>query len=251
MRSHPLRLLLLLACILANPARSAEPELEALSISVRGKPCSALLLRPADARALLVLAHGQIMDIHHPFMQAISAALARRGIATLRFNFPYAEAKRSQPDAAPLLIESIQAAAREGERLRRGLPLLMGGKSAGGLMAARAARDGLLPGAQGVVVLGYPLHPPGRPSGVNARAVVGLKLPILFVQGTRDPLADLTLITGLVEQIGRNATLHRVQGADHAFALPEGDGRTQEEVYEEMADAIASFAATLAPSHGG
>ena len=249
MRSHPLRLLLLLACMLASPARSAEPE--PLSISVRGKPCSALLLRPPDARALLVLAHGQIMNIHHPFMEAMSAALARRGIATLRFNFPYAEAKLSQPDPGPLLIASIQAAAREGERLRRGLPLLVGGKSAGGMMAARAARDGLLPGTQGVVVLGYPLHPPGRPSGVNARAVVGVKLPILFVQGTRDPLADPKLITGLVEQIGRNATLHQVRGADHAFALPEGDARTQEEVYEGIADAIASFAATLAPSHGG
>jgi predicted alpha/beta-hydrolase family hydrolase len=251
MRSRLLPLPLLLGCLLVSPARSAEPELTALSITVRGKPCSALLLRPADARALLVLAHGQVMSIHHPFMEAISAALARRGVATLRFNFPYAEAKRSQPDAAPLLIDTVQAAAQEGERLRGTLPLLVGGKSVGAMMAARAAGEGRLPGAKGIVILSYPLHAPGRPSGVNARALDGVTQPMLFVQGTRDPLADRTLITALVEKIGKNATLHEVQQADHSFALPEGSGRSQAEVYEEVADAIAAFTATLAPSQGG
>jgi len=251
MRSHPLRLLLPIACLLASPARSAEPELTALSIPVRGKPCSALLLRPADARALLVLAHGQVMNIHHPFMEAISAALARRGVATLRFNFPYAEAKRPQPDAMPLLVESLRAAAQEGERRRGPLPLLVGGKSVGALIAAQAASDGLLPGARGLVILGYPLHAPGRPSAVNAQSLDGVKQPILFVQGTRDSLADLKLITALVEGIGKNARLHEVRQADHSFALPEGSGRSQEEVYDEVADAVAAFAATLAPSQGG
>jgi hypothetical protein len=251
MRSHLPRLLLLLACLLASPARSAEPELTKLSIPVRGKSVSALLLRPADARALLVLAHGQVMSIHHPFMEAISAALARHGVATLRFNFPYAEAKRPQPDAMPLLVESVRAAAQEGERLRGPLPLLVGGKSVGGLVTAQAASDGLLSAARGLVILGYPLHAPGRPSAVNARAVDGVKQPILFVQGTRDALADFKLITALVEQIGENGTLHPVQQADHSFVVPESSGRTQDEVYDEVADAVARFVATLAPSHGG
>lgn len=251
MRSQPLRLVLLLACLLASPARSAEPELTELSIAVRGQPCSALLLRPADARVLLVLAHGQIMHVRHPFMEGISTALARRGVATLRFNFPYAQAKRAQPDAPPLLIEALRAAVQEGERRRGTLPLLVGGKSIGALATAQAASDGALPGAQGIVILSYPLHAPGRPSAVNARALEGVTKPILFVQGTLDPLADPKLIAALVERIGANATLYLVQGADHAFTLPQGSLRSPEEVYEEMADAIAAFAATLAPSQGG
>lgn len=251
MRSHPLRLVLLLACLLANPARSAEPELTELSLVVRGQPCSALLLRPADARWLLVLAHGQIMHVRHPFMEGMSAALAGRGVATLRFNFPYAEAKRAQPDPAPLLIEALRAAVQEGERRRGTLPLFVGGKSIGALATAQAASDGELAGAQGLVMLSYPLHAPGRPSALNARVVESVKRPILFVQGTHDELADAKLIAALVERIGAKATLHLVQGADHAFTLPEGSLRSPEDVFGEMADAIAAFAATLAPSPGG
>lgn len=251
MRPRLLHSFLLPICLLASPARSAPPETTALSIQVRGKPCSALLRRPEDARSFLVLAHGQVMDIHHPFMEAISAALARRGVATLRFNFPYAEAKRQRIDGLPLLTDALEAAAREGERLRGGLPLLVGGKSVGAMSAAQAASDGKLPGAKGIVILGYPLHAPGRPSGVNVGALDGVKRPVLFVQGTNDALADLTLIRGLVEKIGPSATLHLVQGADHGFALPKGSGRSQEDVYDEIARAVADFGATLAASKGG
>lgn len=249
-RTSRLRVLLL-SCLLAGPAQTAEPELTKLSILVQGKPCSALLLRPADARALLVLAHGQIMNIHHPFMESISTALAHHGIATLRFNFAYAEAKRDRPDGRPLLIEAITAATREGERRRGSLPLLLGGKSLGGMMAAEALGGGALPGVKGLVLLSYPLHAPGRPSGVNARALEGVKQPILFLQGTRDPLADLTLMEALVEKLGPQARLEVVQDADHSFALPEGSTRTQAEVYDELASGIASFAATLALQPGG
>ena len=249
MRSRPLGLLLLLACVLAGPARSAEPERRALSIAVRGQSCSALLLRPADARVLLVLAHGQIMSIDHPFMEGISSALARNGVATLRFNFPYAEAKRAKPDPPRLLVEAIEAAVQEGERLRGTLPLFVGGKSMGALATAQAASDGRLGGARGLVILSYPLHAPSRPSAVNARALEGVKQPILFVQGTRDELADLKLVTALAERLGKNAKLYPVEGADHSFAVV--DGRSQDEVYEEMAHAIAVFVATLPPSKGG
>jgi predicted alpha/beta-hydrolase family hydrolase len=213
---------LLLACLLARPVLAAEPELTQLSIPVRGKPCSALLLRPADARALLVLAHGQIMNIQHPFMESISAALARHGIASLRFNFPYAEAKQDRPDGRLLLIEAITAATREGERRRGSLPLLLGGKSLGGAMAAEALRDTALPGVKGLVLLSYPLHAPGRPSGVNARRVEGLKQPVLFLQGSDDPLADLTLMEALVEKLGPKAKLAVVRDADHPSRWPRG-----------------------------
>ena len=249
-RTSRLRVLLL-SCLLASSAQAAEPELTELSILVQGKPCSALLLRPADARALLVLAHGQIMNIHHPFMEAISAALAHHGIATLRFNFAYAEAKRDRPDGRPLLIEATTAATREGERRRGSLPLLLGGKSLGGLMAAEALGGGAQPGVKGLVILSYPLHAPGRPSAVNAQRLEAVKQPILILQGTEDPLADLTLMEALVAKLGPRARLEVVQGADHSFALPEGSTRTQAEVYDELVSAIASFAATLAPQPGG
>jgi predicted alpha/beta-hydrolase family hydrolase len=242
---------LLVGCLVAGAARAEEPAAKALTISVRGQACSALLLRPVDARALLVLAHGQVMDVHHPFMEAISAALARRGIATLRFNFPYAEAKRQRPDALPLLVEAIEAAARVGDQQRGGLPLLVGGKSAGAMTAAQAGRDGRLPQAKGIVILGYPLHAPGRPSGVNARALEGIAQPMLLVQGARDPLADIALVRALAEKLGPRARLHVIEGADHAFAPVNGGARSQEDVYDEIAGAVAGFAATLAASAGG
>lgn len=254
MRSRLVPLLALLACLLASPAspaRAAEVEGTAFSIAVRGQSCSALLVRPGDAHALLVLAHGQVMDIHHPFMEGISDALARRGIATLRFNFPYAEAKREKPDPPALLVEAIRAAAREAEQRRGSLPLLVGGKSLGAMATARAVRERVVSGAEGFVILSYPLHAPGRPSAVNARAVDDLTLPMLFVQGNRDPLADLQLMTALVEKTGENAALHVIPGADHAFAPPEGSPRTQAEIYDEIAGAVAAFALRLAKPKGG
>lgn len=242
---------LLVGCLVAGGVRAEEPAAKALTITVRGKACSALLLRPADARALLVLAHGQVMDVHHPFMEAISAALARRGVATLRFNFPYAEAKRKSPDALPLLVEAIEAATRVGEQQRGALPLLVGGKSAGAMTAAQAARDGRLAQAKGIVILGYPLHVPGRPSGVNARALEGVQQPMLLVQGSRDSLADIVLVRALVEKLGSGARLHVIEGVDHAFAPANGAARSQEDIYDEIAGAVAGFAATLATSAGG
>ncbi len=250
MTSHIRWILLLLCCALAAPARAEEPALTKLSLSVRGTACSALLLRPSDARALLVLAHGQVMNIHHPFMESVSAALARQGIATLRFNFPYAEAKRERPDPQPLLLEAILAAVREAEQRRGSLLLLLGGKSIGAILAAVALQGDALPGVSGLVVLGYPLHAPGRPSALNARALDGVKRPLLVVQGTRDSMADLTLMKALIEGIGPQARLVTIADADHGFELPEGSTRTEQQVHDELAGAVASFVAKLAQPAG-
>jgi predicted alpha/beta-hydrolase family hydrolase len=242
---------LLVGCLLALPARAAEPTLSRLTFGVRGKPVSAALLEPADARGLLVVAHGQVMTLDSPFMLALAEALARRRIATLRFNFPYAEAGREQPDAMPLLVETVVAASREGEKRHRALPLLVGGKSAGAMAAAQAAKNGAIPEADGLVIVGYPLHAPGRPSAVNGGPLRGLELPILFLQGTRDPLADLGLMKALTVQLGEQAKLHIVDGVDHGFVPDAESGRDQADVFEELAIEISRFAATLAPSEGG
>jgi len=242
--------LLLCVVLLSSAAGAAEPEVKKLGLSLQGQTCSALLTRPAPSSALLVLAHGAQMNMNSPFMDSISAALARRGIATLRFNFPYAEVGRSQPDAQPVLIAAVQAAVAEGARQRGTLPLLVGGKSLAGLIVVAAASQGLEP-AQGLVVLGFPLHQAGRPSALNARGLDRVPLPMLFLQGTRDPLADLSLMRGLVEQLGERASLHEVEGADHQYELPPESSRSKDEVMDELAGAIAAFAATLGPSRGG
>lgn len=251
MTSRTLGILLLLASALATSARAADPELTKLSFPVRGKPVSALLLKPADARALLVLAHGQVMNMQHPFMEAIAASLAQHHIATLRFNFPYAEAQRQQIDGEPLLVETIAAATKEGEKRRSGLPLLVGGKSAGALMTALALKQKVVPEAAGAVILGFPLHAPDRPSALNAPALDGIEKPILFVEGSNDPLADSKLMAAVVERIGKNASLRVIEGADHSFAPVADSTKSQQQMYEEIGIAVEDFVATLPRAKGG
>jgi predicted alpha/beta-hydrolase family hydrolase len=242
---------LLTICLLPHAAaRAAEPEVTPLTLSANGRQSSALLMRPADARALLVLGHGANMSMRSPFMASLSEALARQGVATLRFNFPYAEAGASQPDPPPVLQGTVRAAVGEGAKRRGGLPLLLGGKSLGSLVVTHVLKEGLEPVA-GAVMLGFPLHQPSRPSARNATGLDQIPVPVLFVQGTRDPLADLPLMRALVEKLGAGARLYVVQGADHQFQLPPDSRRTPEQVNEEIAGAIAAFAATLAPSSGG
>ena len=247
-RSPPL--LAMLCLLLCASARAAETEVTELTLSVKGGTSSALLLRPAPARALLVLGHGANMNMRSPFLASLSAALARRGIATLRFNFPYAEAGKSQPDPPPVLQATVRAAVAEGARQRGTLPLLLGGKSLSSLVVVNVLAGGLEP-VVGAVMLGFPLHAPSRPSARNANGLDEVRVPMLFVQGTRDPLADLSLMRGLVERIGERARLRVVQGADHQFELAPDDARKPEQVIEEIAGAIADFAATLAASGGG
>jgi predicted alpha/beta-hydrolase family hydrolase len=242
---------LLMLCLLpCAAARAAEPELTELTLSANGRASSALLLRPANARALLVLGHGANMSMRSPFMASLSEALARQAVATLRFNFPYADAGASQPDPPGVLQATMRAAVSEGAKRRGDLPLLLGGKSLSSLTLTRVLRDGLEPVA-GAVMLGFPLHQPSRPSARNAGGLDQIPVPMLFVQGTRDMLADLSLMRALVEKLGARARLYVVQDADHQFQLSPDNGRTPEQVSEEIAGAIAAFAATLAASSGG
>ena len=184
--------------------------------------------------------------MRHPFLAGIAAALARRGVATLRYEFPYAAAGARRPDPRPVLVETVAAAAAEAARLAGGLPLFAGGKSMGGRMTSHAAAEGRLAGVRGLVFLGFPLHAAGKPGTERAAHLDGVALPLLFLQGTRDALADLALLGPVCERLGPRAELHVIEGADHGFHVPKRSGRTDAEVLEELAGEVARFAAANA-----
>jgi predicted alpha/beta-hydrolase family hydrolase len=203
---------------------------------------SALLLRPADAWGLYVLAHGAGAGMRHRFLESISSALAERGLATLRYQFPYMENGRKRSDYPSVLEATVRAAVLRAAELAPDLPLIAGGKSLGGRTTSGAAAASTLPGVKGLVFLGFPLHPPGQPGTGRADHLGRVGLPMLFLQGTRDNFARLDLITGVCERLGPNATLHVVEGGDHSFGVLKRSGRTSAEVLEELADSIAQWA---------
>jgi len=209
-----------------------------VSTPTRGE-VSAALIRPQDARALLVYAHGAGAGIHHPFMRDTSHRLGERGVATLRYQFPYMEAGRRAPDRPPALVETVRAAVARAAELAGDLPLFAGGKSMGGRMTSTAASEAPLDGVHGIAFFGFPLHPPNRPSSDRAGHLADVSSPMLFLQGTRDALADLSLLRPVLEGLGSRATLHVVDGADHSFHVPKRSGRTDAEVIEELADRVA------------
>lgn len=194
-----------------------------------------MLVRPPDALALLVFAHGAGAGMRHPFMDAMAAALADRRVATLRYEFPYMAAGRKRPDAAGALEATVRAAVERGTA--EALPLFAGGKSMGGRMTSRAQAAAPLPGVRGLVFLGFPLHRRDDPSDERADHLAAVKVPTLFLQGTRDELAERRRIERVVRRLG-GARMHIVEGADHSFAVR---GRKAAEVYGELADAIAGF----------
>ena len=207
---------------------------------------SALLLRPEAPRALYVFAHGAGAGMRHAFMEAVTERLAARDVATLRFNFPYMEAGRGGPNPQPVLLKSVRSAVAEAARLAPDLPLLAGGKSMGGRMTSSAAAQEALPGVRGVAFFGFPLHAPGRASAERGAHLAEVGLPMLFLQGTRDKLADLELLTPLLAQVRPPPRLHVVDGADHGFHVPKRSGRTDEEVLDELCDAFAVWASAVA-----
>ena len=206
---------------------------------------SAIAVRPSQARALLVLGHGAGAGMRHPFLQALTAHLADAGIASLRYEFPYAEQGRRRPDPQPLLLATVRAAVEEAAAQAGGLPLLAGGKSMGGRMTSLAAAEGGLGPVAGLVFFGFPLHPAGRPSAERGRHLREVALPMLFLQGTRDRLADLSLLRPLCRRLAPRAALHVVEGGDHSFGVPKRSGHSPDDVQRELARAVADWAAAL------
>lgn len=216
-----------------------------IAVGERTGAVSALLVRPADARFLYVLAHGAGAGMRHPFLEAIAHRLAGRGIATLRYQFPYMERGSRRPDSPAVAEATVRAAVAEAARVAPGLLLLAGGKSFGGRMTSSAQANGPLPGVAGLAFLGFPLHPPGRPGTTRAEHLERVAVPMLFLQGTRDDFADLALLQPLLQRLGARAMLHQVEGGDHSFKVLKRSGRTDDEVMLELVDAIAGWAPRL------
>ncbi|WP_375411650.1 alpha/beta family hydrolase [uncultured Bradyrhizobium sp.] len=206
---------------------------------------SALLLRPYNARACFVFAHGAGAGMSHPFMETIAAGLGERGIATLRYQFPYMEHGSKRPDAAPIAHAAVRAASAEAARRCPGLPLIAGGKSFGGRMTSQAQAIAPLAGVSGLAFLGFPLHPAGKPSVARAAHLTEIKIPMLFMQGVRDDLAELALLKPVVEDLGCLASLHLVQEADHSFHVLKRSGRTDAEAASEVLDALSAWVGGL------
>ena len=205
-----------------------------------------LLDRPAGARALRVLGQGGGAGVRRAFREAGAAASAREGVATLRYPFPYMEKGSRRPDPQPVLLERVRSAVAAAREAAPDLPLFAGGKSMGGRMTSLAQARGAIGGVRGLVFLGFPLHPAGKPGVERAAHLARVEAPMLFLQGTRDKLAGLELLRPVLADLPR-ATLHVVEGADHGFAVLKRSGRTAEDVLGEIARVTAAWAAAAPP----
>jgi uncharacterized protein len=203
---------------------------------------SALLIRPARARACFVFAHGAGAGMAHPFMATAAAGLGERGIATLRYQFPYMEKGSKRPDPPAAAQAAVRAAVTEAARCCSGLPLIAGGKSFGGRMTSQAQAVSPLDGVRGLAFFGFPLHPAGKPSSERAKHLGDIKIPMLFLQGSRDSLAESSLLEPVVKGLKPRVTLHIVGNADHSFHVPARSGRKDSEVMDEILDAFAAWA---------
>ena len=220
------------------PSAETKPVTIAVSDTLR---VSGLLLTPARARACYVLAHGAGAGMTHPFMAAVAAELGERGIATLRYQFPYMEQGGKRPDPPKLAHSAVRAAVAEATRLLPGAPLIAGGKSFGGRMTSQAQALEPLPGVRGLAFLGFPLHPAGKPSRERGQHLFDVQIPMLFLQGTRDALAVLAELEPLCAALGPRATLELYADADHSFHVPARTGRKDAQVRGDMLDALAAW----------
>jgi predicted alpha/beta-hydrolase family hydrolase len=202
---------------------------------------SALLIRPADARACFVFAHGAGAGMTHSAMEAAAHGLAERGVATLRYQFPYMEKRSKRPDPPAVAHAAVRAAVAEAGRCCAGLRLIAGGRSFGGRMTSQAQAAAPLAGVDGLAFFGFPLHPAGKPSDDRAKHLADIRIPMLFMQGTNDKLAELTLLEPVIKRLGRTASLHLVGDADHSFHVPARSGRNDREVLNEILDAFAGW----------
>jgi len=202
---------------------------------------SALLIQPKDARACFVFAHGAGAGMTHSFMEQAAAGLAGRGIATLRYQFPYMEKASRRPDPPAIAHAAVRAAVAQAARKCPGLPLIAGGKSFGGRMTSQAQAKAPLAGVRGLAFLGFPLHAAGKPSIDRADHLTEVDVPMLFLQGTNDKLAEMQLLKPVVERLKPLATLHVIEAADHSFHVPARSGRNDREVMDEILDALAAW----------
>ncbi len=203
-----------------------------------------LLLRPGDASHMFVMGHGAGAGIRHSFMQAVAEGLSRHGVATFRYQFPYMENGRKRPDHHSVLTKTVSAAVVSAFGLASDLPIVAGGKSMGGRMASRAASMRELPNLMGLVFLGFPLHPLGKPGVERAGHLSEVRPPMLFVQGTRDKLATAELLSEVTVSL-RNAVVHWVEGADHSFKVLKRSGRTDTDVLAEITETTATWIKAL------
>jgi predicted alpha/beta-hydrolase family hydrolase len=217
-------------------ARAVRFPVAGTSIQVSG-----VWVRPGEAAALYVFAHGAGAGMSHTFMTGVARGLAAAGIASLRYQVPYMEAGRRRPDPPHLLESTVRSAVAFGLERSEGLPIFAGGKSMGGRMSSRAAADNGLPGVRGLVFLGFPLHPPGRAGTERAEHLSRVTVPMLFVQGTRDSFARLDLLRPLCERLAPRATLHLVEGGDHSFKVLRSGGRSEVDILDELSGTISAW----------
>jgi len=206
---------------------------------------SALLLVPDSPRACYVFAHGAGAGMTHAFMETFSKGLCERGVATLRYQFPYMEKGSKRPDPPAVAQATVRAAVAKAAENFPGLGLIAGGKSFGGRMTSQAQAAAPLPGVRGLAFVGFPLHPAGKPSIERAEHLAKIDIPMLFLQGTRDTLAEAALIEAVVQRLGATAKLQLVDGADHSFHVLARSGRNDREVLNEILDAFAKWTETL------
>jgi uncharacterized protein len=220
----------------------AKPETHEITIPLPdGTAVSGLLLAPAAARAAYVLAHGAGAGMSHPFMTAAAEQLSTRGIATLRYQFPYMQHGSRRPDPPAMAHATVRAAVAEAGARLADLPLFAGGKSFGGRMTSQAQAEVPLAGIKGLVFLGFPLHPAKRPALDRAQHLASVRIPMLFLQGARDALAEPPLIARVVADLGTRATLTVIPDADHSFHVPVRTGRTDVQVLAGVCEAIAAW----------
>jgi predicted alpha/beta-hydrolase family hydrolase len=207
----------------------------------RAGTVSALLTEAARPRACFVFAHGAGAGMRHSFMEQVAAGLAQCGVTTLRFNFPYMEQGSRRPDAPAIAHAAIRAAVAEAARRYPGLPLIAGGKSFGGRMTSQAQAKASLASVRGIAFFGFPLHLDGKPSTERADHLAKVDIPMLFLQGTRDKLADIGLVGEVTKGLGQKATLHVVEAGDHSFQVLKKSGRSNDETMTEILDAFAAW----------
>jgi predicted alpha/beta-hydrolase family hydrolase len=221
-------------------------DIEPITIESAGIRVSGLLQAPHGARALYVLAHGAGAGMTHPFMTAVARELGERGIATLRYQFPYMEAGGKRPDPPKVAQRAVRAAVAAARTHVPKLPLFAGGKSFGGRMTSQAQAAAPLEGVRGLIFLGFPLHPAGKPSQERAEHLARVAVPMLFLQGTRDALAELDQLEPVCKSLGKRATLTLFADADHSFHVPAKTGRKDPQVRAEVLDALAAWIDALA-----